>query len=152
MASYTFAEAAELTGLSKKALRNRVYRGQLEAALEGGVRRIPRAELERSGLLGARPTPSPEETVPPMVPVGQDTAAVLIDRLERQAVALARLERVSRENEELRSAKRRLRADLERALRRVQELEEELSAAAEPPAGARANRGLFKRPRRSGSP
>ena len=48
--TYTIAEAAELTGLSKKAMRHRVDRGQLQAIKDGHLRRISRTELERAGL------------------------------------------------------------------------------------------------------
>ena len=51
METLTFAQAAEVTGLSKKALRNRVYRGQIRAVLKDGLRRIPRSELERLELV-----------------------------------------------------------------------------------------------------
>ena len=48
--TFTITEAAELTGLTKKAVRHRVDRGRLQAVKEGGLRRIPRSELERAGL------------------------------------------------------------------------------------------------------
>ena len=50
METFTIAEAAELTGLTKKAMRHRVDRGQIRAIKYGGVRRISRAELDRVGL------------------------------------------------------------------------------------------------------
>ena len=55
METFTIAEAAELTGLTKKAMRHRVDRGQIRAVKYGGVRRISRAELERVGLRADRP-------------------------------------------------------------------------------------------------
>lgn len=58
MNTFTIAEAAELTGLTKKALRHRVDRGQIRAEKEGNVRRIPRSELERVGLAAALPPPA----------------------------------------------------------------------------------------------
>src|SRR5215208_2844846 len=45
------AEAAELTGLSEKAVRRRLERGTLRAMKLGNRRMIPVAELERRGLL-----------------------------------------------------------------------------------------------------
>jgi excisionase family DNA binding protein len=51
--TYTIAEAAEATGLTEKAIRSRVDRGSIRAATQGGVRRIPAAELIRAGLLDA---------------------------------------------------------------------------------------------------
>ena len=48
--SFTISEAAQLTGLTKKAVRHRVDRGRLHAVMEDGVRRITRSELKRAGL------------------------------------------------------------------------------------------------------
>ena len=51
MRTYTITEAAELTGLSRKAIARRVERGSLRSVVRNGRRRIPRSELARSGLL-----------------------------------------------------------------------------------------------------
>jgi hypothetical protein len=48
---YTIAEAAEATGATVKAIRNRCDRGQLRFVLKNGVRKIPLSELRRAGLL-----------------------------------------------------------------------------------------------------
>jgi hypothetical protein len=45
------SQAAELTGLSKKALRRRLERGTLDSMKVGGRRMIPISELSRRGLL-----------------------------------------------------------------------------------------------------
>jgi excisionase family DNA binding protein len=50
---YTVAEAAELTGATVKAIRNRCDRGQLRTVKRGGIRLIPLTELQRAGLLEA---------------------------------------------------------------------------------------------------
>jgi excisionase family DNA binding protein len=47
----TIAEAAELTGLSRKAIARRVERGSIRSVLRSGKRLIPRSELIRVGLL-----------------------------------------------------------------------------------------------------
>jgi hypothetical protein len=47
----TIAEAAELTGLSRKAMARRVERGSVRSVLRSGRRLIPRSELIRVGLL-----------------------------------------------------------------------------------------------------
>jgi excisionase family DNA binding protein len=47
----TLREAAELCGVSLNTLRKRADRGQLRVVLSGGVRRVPRSELERAGLV-----------------------------------------------------------------------------------------------------
>jgi excisionase family DNA binding protein len=49
--TYTITEAAEVTGLSRKAIARRVERGSLRSVVRNGRRRIPRSELVRSGLL-----------------------------------------------------------------------------------------------------
>ncbi len=51
MRTYTTQEASEITGVSVRALRKRVERGQLRAVQQGRYWRIPRAELERAELL-----------------------------------------------------------------------------------------------------
>jgi hypothetical protein len=45
------AQAAELTGLSKDAIRGRIRRGALASRVHKGRHRIPLAELQRQGLL-----------------------------------------------------------------------------------------------------
>jgi hypothetical protein len=45
------AQAAELTGLSRDAIRARIRRGELEADKRGGRQTIPLAELRRHDLL-----------------------------------------------------------------------------------------------------
>jgi excisionase family DNA binding protein len=47
----TISEAAELTGLSRKAIARRVERGSLRSLVRRGRRLIPRAELVRAGLI-----------------------------------------------------------------------------------------------------
>lgn len=55
MESLTIREAAGLCGMSVPAMRKRVDRGTVGAVLRDGVRRIPRSELDRAGLVpGAR--------------------------------------------------------------------------------------------------
>ena len=103
--TYTIAEAAELTGLSRKAIARRIERGSLGSVLRDGRRRIPRQELVRTGLLGAAETRQERATSETGLVVARDEAAALgespsgdlvaglvrelVDRLERQAVELA---------------------------------------------------------------
>ncbi len=47
----SIAEAAVLTGISKKALRSRADRGSLASVLEDGVRKVAVADLKQAGLL-----------------------------------------------------------------------------------------------------
>jgi excisionase family DNA binding protein len=97
--TYTISEAAEATGLSREAVRSRIRRGSLASLLVDGERRIPRAELERAGLMDSRPQGAPEEPDASSVDLvlsGVDQLAPgdlvreLVDRLERQAVELER--------------------------------------------------------------
>jgi hypothetical protein len=93
------------SGLTRKAIRSRVDRGSLRAVLRDGVRRIPRSDLVRAGLIVASGEAgagsSPAEAAPlgaaaPGVIVGE-----LLDRLERQAGELA-MRLLEREAESLR--------------------------------------------------
>ena len=120
MRTYTISEAAELTGLSRKALARRVERGSLQYVVRDGRRRIPVAELVRVGLLqddesadddefdprlllseGARP----RDDLPVRYDPGQTLAAVLrelFDRFERQATEIANLRALTVHAESLR--------------------------------------------------
>lgn len=56
----TVAEASELTGLSKGALRARLDRGRLPYSMgDDGLRYIPLAELQHRGLLQRMPADPP---------------------------------------------------------------------------------------------
>ena len=98
MNSFTIAEAAELTGLTKKALRHRVDRGQIRAEKDGNVRRIARSELERVGLAPAPAPPMPVESSSEAL---RAALAGAQERLARSERALAR-ERALREQAERR--------------------------------------------------
>ena len=102
MDTYTIAEAAELTGLSKKAMRHRVDRGQLRALKYDGVRRISRSELERVGL-----------QVAPVDPVSTVAVGALRDRLRERE---RELDALRRELEAERARRTEVQAEAERAL------------------------------------
>jgi excisionase family DNA binding protein len=135
--TFTIAEAAEATGLTKKAVRNRVDRGQLRAVLNGGVRRVPLSELVRAGLLdenGQGHNPAPGQPRPQIAsvpaPAEAPFARELFDRLERQARELGELRALTREAESVRNRERqereradRLESELFEARARVAELE-----------------------------
>lgn len=130
METFTIAEAAEAVGITKKAMRNRVDRGQVRAVLRDGVRRIPRAELLRVGLLGA-----PREAArrhPPneaASPEATEALAVreLLDRLERQAGEITSLRALTVEAESLRNEREQLHNELFEARARITELEGRLA-------------------------
>ena len=90
MVSFTIAEAAEATGLTQKALRARIERGQVRAVLRDGLPpRIPESELRRAGLL---PEPSEPESANGSLPRGgSEIVRELLAVIERQATELAAL-------------------------------------------------------------
>jgi hypothetical protein len=123
MRTYTISEAAELTGLSRKALARRVERGSLRYLVRDGRRRIPVAELVRVGLLDDDDSADDDEFDPRLFlsggarpradlparydagQTGQTLAAVLrelFDRFERQATELANLRALTVHAESLR--------------------------------------------------
>ncbi len=110
--TYTIAEAAEATGLSRKAIARRLERGSLRSLVRNGRRLVPRSELVRAGLLpeeGAAPEPVPT----PQSPVaGADDAGSpevmlaalmreLLDRLERQGNEIASYRAITAQAESL---------------------------------------------------
>lgn len=128
METLTITEAAEATGVSKKALRNRVDRGQLRAVLRDGMRRIPRSELERIGLIVKLPHEAGDgagglqnATESPSTEAAAWREA--LERLERQAAELAELRLITRQAETLREERDRLETTLhqERAERQTAE-------------------------------
>lgn len=155
--TYTISEAAELTGLTKKAIARRVERGSIHSLVRNGRRRIPRSELLRAGILLSEVEDEPaeidlEDFEPERVllprlrrrePAGVDatgalTALVreLVDRLERQAGEIASFRAISAHAESL-----RLVTDLAELRARISQLEgqprpKELTrTAGEPPGG-----------------
>jgi excisionase family DNA binding protein len=112
----TISEAAELTGLSRKAMARRVERGSIRSVLRSGRRLIPRSELIRVGLLPregysgvdrltdavfSQPVAVSEE-------VGGEQSLLellvreLLDRVQRQAGELAQYRALTAEAESLR--------------------------------------------------
>lgn len=61
METFTIREAAERCQVSYEALRRRVDRGSVQTLRKDGVRRIPRAELERVGLWPGARSDAPQE-------------------------------------------------------------------------------------------
>jgi len=123
----TIAEAADATGLTKKAIRNRVDRGQLRAVLRDGVRRIPRSELDRTRLSEAGGGAAIRQEAAPGQ--GQEASgwSELLERLERQAGELAELRTLTREAESLRDERLQLQAALHERRAKVTELEAQLA-------------------------
>ncbi len=117
--TYTISEAAELTGLSRKAVTRRVERGSLRSLVRRGRRLIPRSELVRAGLIPPE-ADSPERTTPtpglpspqstpladPLSPFGDQALGALLrellERLERQAGEIAQFRAITAQAESLR--------------------------------------------------
>jgi hypothetical protein len=120
MRTYTISEAAQLTGLSQKALARRIERGSLQCVVRDGRRRIPVAELVRVGLLKDEENADYDEFDPRLLLPGgarqradlpvryeadQTLGAVireLFDRFERQATEIANFRALTVHAESLR--------------------------------------------------
>ena len=109
----TITEAAELTGLSRKAIARRVERGSGRSVLRSGRRLVPRSELARVGLLPSEGNGEAEmfadlavgESVAlPSEAIGEQSllevlVRELIDRVQRQAGEVAHYRALTAEAE-----------------------------------------------------
>lgn len=135
----TIREASRATGLSVKALRRRIERGTLRAIVVNERRRIPMSELLRAGLLRTeggdpggvpvRPGPGMPHTTPSYTPSGYPATFIadLLDRLERQAEEIGRLESALEAAALKPHSTVPLREALEAAQRRIAQLERGLT-------------------------
>jgi hypothetical protein len=141
----SIAEAAELTGISKKALRSRVDRGSMPFVLEGGVRLIDVAELARLGLLtgsGAAAAGDADDAAAGPRQEG-DAMLVRLSDWQRLMDQVGNVFELSRElaDSSARAAKAETQAEFFRGRfqeerDRVRELEQQLAEQREPPAAA----------------
>ena len=111
--TYTIAEAAELTGLSRKAIARRIERGSLRSLVRNGRRLVPRSELVRAGLVPEEGAAAPEPASTWQAPVPNAGAEgspevmlaslmrELLDRLERQNTELASYRAITAQAESL---------------------------------------------------
>jgi hypothetical protein len=108
--TYTIAEAAELTGLSRKAIARRLERGSLRSLVRNGRRLVPRSELVRAGLISEEGTPQGAPSPPSPVAAAEAgspevmLAALmreLLDRLERQGNEIASYRAITAQAESL---------------------------------------------------
>ncbi|HEX2045034.1 MAG TPA: helix-turn-helix domain-containing protein [Gaiellaceae bacterium] len=145
MRTYTISEAAEVTGLSRKAIARRIERGSLRSLVRNGRRRIPRSELVRAGLLAedadAAPDLDPSALLLPRPVPGGDLEPAgraedllvalvreLLDRVEKQASEVAQMRALTAQAESL-----RLTNELADLRVRMAELERERPGADAPP-------------------
>jgi excisionase family DNA binding protein len=97
--TYTITEAADLTGLSRKAIARRVERGSLRSVVRNGRRRIPRSELVRNGLLeNSAKRPPAGSTEDMLATVFRE----VLDRFERQSQEIAQFRALTMQAESLR--------------------------------------------------
>src|SRR5262245_11994383 len=144
MRTYTITEAAELTGLSRKAIARRVERGSLRSVVRNGRRRIPRSELMRAGLVPeGEARPREGDPAAPFLPrpatgaelaetgTSEDMLATLfrevLDRFERQSQEIAQYRALTVQAESL-----RLTNELADLRVRLAELERSPQQPAEP--------------------
>lgn len=98
METFTIREAAERCELSYQAMRKKVDRGTVRVVKHDGVRRIPRAELERARLWpGARADDAPD-----VAALREETERLRRDlashrQLTKRAQTVADVERQARE-------------------------------------------------------
>lgn len=150
MRTYTISEAADLTGMSRKAIARRVERGSLRSVVRNGRRRIPRSELVRAGLVaeaaGGPPRSAPASPPLPHPATGGELAEVerpedmlttlfreVLDRFERQSQEIAQFRALTVQAESL-----RLTNELADLRVRLAELEGRPQASAEQHASAPA--------------
>jgi excisionase family DNA binding protein len=143
--TYTITEAADVTGVSRKAIARRVERGSLRSVVRNGRRRIPRSELVRAGLLDGGDYQPPEGNpdapfLPRPVPIGElseagtseDTLAALfrevLDRFDRQSQEIAQYRALTVQAESL-----RLTNELSELRLRLAELERQPRQGEPPP-------------------
>jgi excisionase family DNA binding protein len=103
--TYTITEAAELAGISRKAIARRVERGSLRSVVRNGRRRIPRSELMRAGLLedGSQRAPWNGPASPPLPHPGAGGELAEVERPEDTLTSLFRevLDRFERQSQEI---------------------------------------------------
>lgn len=155
MRTYTISEAAELTGVSRKAIARRVERGSLRSVVRNGRRRIPRSELVRAGLLeeGRQRAPRGGPESPPLPHPGPGGELAEVERPGEMLSALFRevLDRFERQSQEIAQYRaltvqaESLRLTNELAELRVRLAELEGRAPAQEPQAAQAAGDLGRR-------
>jgi DNA-binding transcriptional MerR regulator len=123
--SLTIAEAADVTGLSKQALRRRIERGSLPHSSRNGVRYVKARDLAEAGLLDLN------TGAPPTLRIDQiDTQALaqeVVQTLINQGIELhqlrAKLERVEAD---LRAGYEAQQEQIDQALRERRELQRQV--------------------------
>jgi hypothetical protein len=126
METFTIREAAERCEVSYQAMRKRVDRGSVQVVHKDGVRRIPRAELERIGLWPGAQADAPAEIKRLQAKLDQAHQELKKLRLLPQQVEVERetRERVEQALHEERAEKK----SVEQELREVERVQGEIEA------------------------
>jgi len=112
MRTLTLIEAAEVCGVSVKALQRRAERGTLSVVLRDGVRRVPMTSLEAAGLLPDAEVRGLRDELA-RLERELSTHRLLVERVERQADAEAEARaRAEAAAVEARAAERQARDEL----------------------------------------
>lgn len=126
----TLAEAAELTGLTQRALARRIERGTLPAEKnKGGLRTVARRDLASAGLLDLA-TGKPPAWGRRGNPPADQLAQAILDELNARGVRIFELERgheeqavqieeLRRELQEVNRERGELRGEIEKLRRRL---------------------------------
>lgn len=128
METFTIREAAERCEVSYQAVRKRVDRGSVQIVHKEGMRRIPRAELERVGLWPGAQADAPAEIQRLQAELDQAHQELKKLRLLPQQVEAERegRERVEQTLHQERAEKQAAVAERETALTQKKGVEEEL--------------------------
>ena len=154
----TIREAADLCGMSRDAMRGRVERETVRSVLgRDGKRRIPRSELERTGLIdharnhdeaprgttimeSVGPTTHGMEGMAPLVAMLHELQEQHAATIERAVVAETRLLLTTGESSAMETAYHATRLELDAERERADRLAEELAAAQNRPRWFRRRR------------
>lgn len=148
----TVREASEVTGLTEKAIRRRIEKGQVESVNRDGQRLVIRQSLVEAGLVaegGGEVAPSGGKSQPKPIAAAADTATLLaaLPEVAKLGEELGRYKALTESTEsanaELREVVASQRTELDAAIQREAELKAKVEALE-----SEANRGgLFRRRR-----
>lgn len=132
----TIREAVRLTGLTDKAIRRRIERGQLQHLRRDGRVQVSTADLQRQGLITPQGEPTRDIAAAssmPGAPQGETVVRELLDRLLAQERELSEVRLLNTQADAATAAERRAREEVEAALHQTRaalvQAEAQLAAA-----------------------